>query len=812
MKNGPIDAGRENGSCLRRQDCPPNLPEEPVLKKTSLTVFNITGKLHWFTKKGFSMNKIVREAKKNLSAVGRAGLVGVLMTGAWVSGGTTVLASERSAVLEEVVVTARKRDESIQDVPVSVTSIGKELKESTVRRLEDIQNFAPNIAIRRSPGIASGANISIRGVSTLDSDKSLDPAIGVMMDGMFLGTSSGVLLQNFDIKRIEVLRGPQGTLFGKNTTGGIINVIRGDVTMQTGADISVTMDGNGREDVKAVVNLPIVADELGIKLFAAQVKSDGFVYNTTLQEDVGGDDIQTYGFTTLWEPSDVFNLKLHYERFNDASDQGSYVNVNQPGELTCSLSGLPWNGQVGCEADSSDGPDQNSADGRNDSDNAYETFIVTANLDLDDWLVTYIATSRDMDEDNMQHFDGAPMKFLTMRFYNDWHQKSQEFRITSQFSDNVDIIAGLYLWDVDYVQRWDVGDLHYQLSRIGAYPGPLTPTSLNSNGQEQVTESLAVFYSMDWHLNEQWTVTAGVRWTEEEKVFLGGNGGVPYDPAAGDPIPALLDPVSYQNKWNSVTPKVGVRYALNDDLMIFASYSEGFKSGGFFGRQANFNLDASYDPEFVENFEIGMKSTWMDGKVIFNPAVFWSKYKDKQESILIPVSLSNVATVVRNASSVDIFGAELELQYQINEAWYVRATYGYINAEYNAYLADITGDQIVTDNSGLSPRNTPEGTMGLTTTYTVPVGTGDVKAMLSYRWRDSVETIATNDPLGTLPSISDISASVSYAWSDERYRITAFGRNITDEREKQVARISPLTTRGYWNEGATYGVELSASF
>jgi iron complex outermembrane recepter protein len=152
------------------------------------------------------------------------------------------------------------------------------------------------------------------------------------------------------------------------------------------------------------------------------------------------------------------------------------------------------------------------------------------------------------------------------------------------------------------------------------------------------------------------------------------------------------------------------------------------------------------------------------------------------------------------------------LQYQINEAWYVRATYGYINAEYNAYLADITGDQIVTDNSGLSPRNTPEGTMGLTTTYTVPVGTGDVKAMLSYRWRDSVETIATNDPLGTLPSISDISASVSYAWSDERYRITAFGRNITDEREKQVARISPLTTRGYWNEGATYGVELSASF
>ena len=713
-------------------------------------------------------------------------------------------------VLEEIVVTARKRSESIQDVPLSVTAIESELREATVRRLEDIQDFAPNIYIRRTPGIASGAAISIRGVSSSESDKSFDPAIGVMMDGMFLGTSSGVLLQNFDIKRIEVLRGPQGTLFGKNTTGGLINVIRGDVTMELGADLNLTLDNNGREDIKAVVNLPLIEDQLGIKLFAASIQSDGFVRNTTIDDDVGGDDIQDYGFTLLWEPSDVFDLKLHYEKFLDKSEQGAYVNANQPGELACTLEIIGLGG-IGCETSSNDGPDRNSANGRNESDNEYDTFILTANLDLESFLLTYVGTSRDMDENNMQHFDGAPVDLLRMRFFNDWHQKSHEIRATSQFSDKIEFVAGLYFWEVDYVQRWDVGDLHYQLSRLGVLPFRLTPTSLDSNGQEQVTESIAAFLSGDWHLNHKWTLTAGLRWTEEKKDFLGGNRGIPYDPAVGDPIPPLFDPQPYKGKWDEITPKVGIRYQVNDDIMVYGSYSEGFKSGGFFGRQANFNIDPSYDPEFVENYEIGLKSTLLEGRLILNSSVFVSKYKDKQESILIPVNLANVATVVRNAAVLDMNGAELEVIYQISPAWLVRGTYGYIDAVFDSYLADITGDQVVTDNSGLTTRNTPKHTFGLTTTYTVPLGAGDVEGMLSYRYRDEVEMIADNDPLGHLGSITNLSASVSYSWADDRYTVSAFGRNITDERERMIGRIGGLTTRGWWNEGATYGVEFSAS-
>ena len=532
----------------------------------------------------------------------------------------SVSAQEESSslVIEEIIVTARKRDESIQDVPEAVTAIAAQLRESSVRRIDDIQNFAPNLIIGRSPGIGSGAGITIRGISTLDVDKSLEPPVGVVMDGMFLGTASGVLLENFDIERIEVLRGPQGTLFGKNTTGGVLNIIRTPVTMEYGADISMTIGDFGRQDFKAVINVPIIEDKMGLKIFGASIQSDCHVYNSTLKRDVGGDDKVNLGFAAQWEPNENLSIKLHHEIMNDQSEQGAYVNRNTVGMLACTITQIGFDPYNGCEKDANDGPDLTESDGSNFSDNEYKTTILTVNYDTENFLYTFISTDRDMDEQNMQDFDGSPARLLRMNYYNDWHQKSNEFRITSQFSDKFEFVAGIYDWEVDYTQRWDVGDLHYRLSQLGLpYPG-YTPTTLNSNGQSQVTESIAIFFSGDWHINDKLTFTAGFRWTEEEKDFIGGDRGMPWDPQSPDgdiipnTIPPLFNPRPYQGKWDETTPKIGVRYQPNDDLMFYASYSEGFKSGGFFGRQANFNIDPSYEPEYLKNIELGWKSTLMD--------------------------------------------------------------------------------------------------------------------------------------------------------------------------------------------------------
>ena len=730
----------------------------------------------------------------------------------------SVSAQEESSslVIEEIIVTARKRDESIQDVPEAVTAIAAQLRESSVRRIDDIQNFAPNLIIGRSPGIGSGAGITIRGISTLDVDKSLEPPVGVVMDGMFLGTASGVLLENFDIERIEVLRGPQGTLFGKNTTGGVLNIIRTPVTMEYGADISMTIGDFGRQDFKAVINVPIIEDKMGLKIFGASIQSDGHVYNSTLKRDVGGDDKVNLGFAAQWEPNENLSIKLHHEIMNDQSEQGAYVNRNTVGMLACTITQIGFDPYNGCEKDANDGPDLTESDGSNFSDNEYKTTILTVNYDTENFLYTFISTDRDMDEQNMQDFDGSPARLLRMNYYNDWHQKSNEFRITSQFSDKFEFVAGIYDWEVDYTQRWDVGDLHYRLSQLGLpYPG-YTPTTLNSNGQSQVTESIAIFFSGDWHINDKLTLTAGFRWTEEEKDFIGGDRGMPWDPQSPDgdiipnTIPPLFNPRPYQGKWDETTPKIGVRYQPNDDLMFYVSYSEGFKSGGFFGRQANFNIDPSYEPEYLKNIELGWKSTLMDGRMIFNGSIFEAKYEDKQESILIPVDLSNVATVVRNASSLDMTGLELELVYQISESWDIMVNAGFMDTEYADYFADLTGDQIVTDNSGLTPRNTPDSTYGATTSYVTPLGNGELKTRLSYRFRDSVESDASNNSLGTLDTLEDLSATISF--SMDEYTISIYGRNLTDEREQRWSTIDPLTARGWWNEGTSYGIEFSASF
>jgi len=730
-----------------------------------------------------------------------------------------------SLAIEEIIVTARKKEESIQDVPMAVTAITEQLRESSVRRIEDIQAFAPNLFINRTPGIGSGAAITIRGVASLESDKSYEPSIGVVMDGMFLGTSSGVLLDNFDIERIEVLRGPQGTLFGKNTTGGILNIIRTPVSLnEMGADLSVTVGDFGRQDIKAVVQLPIIEDKLGVKLFAASIQHDGHVYNTFSNKPAGGDDKMNFGFTALWEPNENFSLKVHHEIMEDTSEQGVYVNRNAVGELACTITQIGFDPFNGCEKDANDGPDTTESDGSNFSDNEYESTIITANYDTENFLYTYIYSLRDMDEQNMQDFDGAPARLLRMNFFNDWEQTSHEFRVTSQFSEKVQFIAGIYDWEADFEQRWDVYDLFYQLSRLGVPPWPSGRIGVagyddvvaweddvaGNNGQSQVTTSIAAFFSMDWYLTDQLTLTAGLRWTEEEKDFIGGASAPGYYPLRGEAWPGIFNPTNFKAKWDETTPKLGLRYQPNDDLMYYGSYSEGFKSGGFFARQANYDIFPGYDPEFVKNYEFGWKSTLMDGRMIFNGAVFKSEYDDKQESILIPVNLANVATVVRNAASMEMTGLELELMYQVSEAWDLMVTYGYLEAEYKDYLADINGDQNITDNSGLIPRNTPENTFGITTSYTTQIGDGELKGRISYRFRDELETDPGNNPLGSVDSIENINATIGY--TIDNYSVTIWGRNLTDEREQRWRTVNGLTSRGYWNEPATLGITFAASY
>jgi iron complex outermembrane receptor protein len=646
------------------------------------------------------------------------------------------------------------------------------------------------------------------------------------MDGLYLGTSSGALLNNFDTQRVEVLRGPQGTLFGKNTTGGVVNIIRGDVTMEWGGDFSVALgDDDGREDIKGVLNVPLVEDKLGVKLFANQIKSDGWIENITTNEDAFGDDKKTYGFATLWRPTENFDVKFHYERHEDETDTGANTNASIPGvgqDLDCNLQGFVF--PASCDGSDGGDEDHTAANDRNHNDSEYDTWILTMNWDLGPFLLTSITGNRDMDEQYRFEFDGGPQEFLYFDYLNEWEQFSQELRLAYS-GDGLEVVGGLYYWDVEYKQRWDVYQLVYSLDQAGGIvlgcPGcaGIPPNFANRNGQDQESTSYAAFAQADWDMNEQWTLTAGIRYTYEEKDFTGGDG-ADYLAGPGVTPPSEYPERDFDDDWSEVTGKLGFRYQMNDDIMIFGSWAEGFKSGGFFGRQRNFDLDPQYEPEYVTNWELGMKSTWMDGRMIFNPTIFFNDYEDKQEDVLIPINLQNVSTAIRNAGTLEIFGVELEWMFQITENWDIRASYGYLDAEYDEYTADLNGDGIETDNTDLQPRNTPENTVGINTTYNWQIGPGSLVAFASYRWRDEIEVInfrdptpgaSGNDPLGSLDSIENLDLTLSYNW-ENGVRISVYGRNVTDERERIVSRIPDLTSWATWNQGSNYGVEFAYSF
>jgi iron complex outermembrane receptor protein len=700
-------------------------------------------------------------------------------------------------MLEEVIVTARKRTESMQEVPVAVTSLGAAvLQNASIRNLRDIEGYSPNLTIDSGTAGPGAANISIRGISYQEVDKSLDPSIGVILDGIYLGTNVGQVLSNFDIERIEVLRGPQGTLFGKNTIGGVINVIRSRPTGEFGGELRAGTGSDSLRDFKGVLNFPIIEDKLAGKVYGVYTKDDGWVKNTTLNEYTVRKDDKNYGFKLLANPTEEFELEFSYDRLENDSDMPGATNENGPETLSCQIFGA-------CKATDT-GSDDDHVSLNNHQDASVETDAYTLRMqwDIEPGTITSITGYRDNKEFRRSEFDGSYVPFITLNFDQDYDQTSQELQFTSTFSDTVEFVAGLYYWDSEYTQN---SETHGLITSVifGQPPGA---TGLLMQHQE--TESYAAYFSGDWHINESLTATLGLRYTYEKKDFNAISTTYVLDGVVVQPG----ESGEADEDWDEVTPKFGLRYLYSDDMMFFASYAKGFKSGGFFGRNTEVaGFTRPYDPEYVDTFELGLKSDWMDGRVRFNATAFYTEFDDKQEEIIVPLDDGTVGTIVLNASTVDMPGLELELTAAVTENLLLRASYGYLDAEYGDYKADINNDGTVTDNSDLILRRAPENTFGASATYNRNIGPGEVLADVTYSWRDEIETITNNDPIGHVDAFGLWSASIDYIY--ENWQLSLWGRNLADERHlSSVTRIGPLSTFGIWNRPRNWGVELRYTF
>lgn len=761
-------------------------------------------------------------------------------------------AEEQSLAIEEVVVTARKQEESSQDVPIAMTAISAQLQNSTIRNLTDLNGFAPNVTIGEDGSRGGGgAVINIRGISpTRSDDNSFDAPIGVMIDGVYLGTLAGTVIENFDLERIEVLRGPQGTLFGKNTVGGVINVIRSRPTGELGARLKATIGEDGQQEFRAVVNTPVIEDVLAAKFFFTSQEDDGFMKNVTLGGDAAVKDYQNYGAAFLWTPNDKFEATLTVEKFDDNSNLTAFnTNYNvsagvlaaptdpnatdySGGFLNCVLAPQTCRNSLAT-------PKSSENDTENKAELVTDAVTLTMRYELNDNLTIVSTTGyRDLEEYRIYDFDASSAPFITIERFNEYDQLSQELRIDGSW-DTVTLTAGLYYFNNEFTQDWYTGGTFWgtlfgglvgtpagwDTCQAGAY----APTScdlgvedgLNVTGrlhqilfETQETTSVAVFAQGDWQFAEDWTLTAGIRWTEEEKEFQAGQAYL-----TSSDRERLRNFPAYANlkeTWDEISPKLGLTYQLNDDAIIYGSYSEGFHSGGFFGVNQNirdFERDI-YEPEIAESLEFGYKAMLMDRRLRLNITAFRNEFSDKQESsVQVDPDTKTVATVFDNVADATYQGLELETEFVVSQNLKVFFNYGYLDAEYDSFQTDINasdGVALIEDASFLTPRNAPEFTMGVGGTLSFPIGAGELEIYAKYSKIDDIETNLLNVTNTQVDARKDITASVGYY--AEKYSIVVFGRNLTDEQTETFIPIATLFAAGSQSRGRQIGAELSYTF
>ena len=780
----------------------------------------------------------------------------------------TAYAEEASLVIEEIIVTARKREESAQDVPIAMTALTTEITDASVRDITDMNAYLPNVVIEDSSARSRSSAINIRGLSYTESDKSFDPAVAVALDGVFIGTSSGQIIESFDLERVEVLRGPQGTLFGKNTVGGVINAIRTRPTGELGGKLQLTAGKWGQQEIRAVLNLPQVGDVLSTKLFYTQIENDGFQKNTFLGSDGPEKDYTNFGAAFLFE-TDSFEALLTVETYDDGSDIGVARNANDPGFYVCDVLGDCRSGNT------------SDTDYRTETNNPaqYDTDAVTLTMkyEINEQLQLVSVTGwRDETEDYFSDLDGSSIAYLGIDNDNLHEQKSTELRLEGVY-ENFDFVLGAYLWENEYEQNWITYGSFWDsvvpglstnapvapglgltdlclLELVGAlrcYQGlGLGSAGLGANftqnlHQNQVVNSEALFFQGNYKINDKWTITAGIRYTREEKDFFAAQSYLV--PLAQATLPVeqwalnaagQLDVFDGSTDWSEVTPKLGVDYRLSEDVMFYASYSEGFHSGGYFGRNQNAQDFANtYEPEFAESWEIGMKAQFFDNRVQVNAAAFYNDFEGKQEStVKLDSSTNTVVTVIDNVGSVDYTGFEVEARWLVTENFNVFATVGLLDAEYTDFCIDLDGattgagqtsDCATVEFAGvdtggnnlfiapqneesLDPKFAPDVTFGFGGTYTIPIGEGHLDIHARYNLVGEQETALDNAPGTDQDSADFIHASITYEY--DRYRLTLFGRNLTDEVREVVLPIAAFTNRSYVEPGRSWGLEFAMEF
>jgi iron complex outermembrane receptor protein len=701
-----------------------------------------------------------------------------------------------SGGLEEITVTARKRVEDVQDVPVAVTGIsGDALESRFVPDVRAVAKYMPNVQLGQVQFSGATLSASIRGLTFADIERSFEPAVATSIDGIFLASNTGALVDMFDVESIEVLRGPQGTLFGRNTIGGIINVKRTRPTGELGAKLSATIGAYGRRDFKGVFNAPIIEDKIAAKIGIFSIKSDSFTRSAfTGKRDNGVDRLGITG-SLLFTPTTNFEALLTYEYLKDKSQYPQLVNLSLPGSLACDAFALCFNAPVSGIAGTQTAQQLQEASNYTThfSDLPFLVPLTANNLTLNMQYsgenfnivsVTGLWKNRDsLDIDNIgQRFSPGTALFHPVRRLKG-KQFSQELRFDSDFEGMFNVVAGLYYFKSSY-----------ELLEQSVYL--LDGTSSSANRVDffqagQTVKSYAAFAETYWKLAESTRITLGGRYTREQKDFHVSKPLVPY--SCPDPTSTFSYCRDPHLTFGRFTPRVSIDQKFGEDVMAYASWSRGFRSGGWNGRPGSRVASIGpYSPEKVDSYELGLRTKFADNRAMFNLTLFQTNYGNKQEDQIRadPDLPGSTITFVENASSVRFRGVEVEAQYKPTDELHFRASGGYLKGKYKSWV-DANGNDI---SATKNLRYAPKWNWSFGGDYTLPVGDNEIIAGANVKYLAKYATESGKDVTG--PAILGFRREIIPAHTTVDFSLTYKGNLGTSTDYKISAFVNDAFNKG----------------
>ncbi len=703
--------------------------------------------------------------------------------------------------IKDIVVSARRRDETLQQTPIAITALAPmQLENKATVNIGDLQGAAPNVLITNQATGAAAANVSIRGLTFADVDKSFDPTVAVVVDGVFIGTSTGQFFDFFDIDQIEVLRGPQGTLFGRNTIGGVINIRRTRPTGHWGGKFEASYGNYDTWATRAVVNVPVVDDVLAAKFFYFHNQSGGYLTDGLTGKHVGSSNNENFGASLLFTPSSTFDALLTYEHQDQRGDL-RISNITRSDEVFCGA--MPANE---CNRNTTSDLYTVFTD---PTDQVYKANGLTleANWELGPVKLTSVTGYRWSREYQAQDVDGSSAHLYEYIRRQPFRQFSQEVRGAGQIAEGFDYVVGGFYYSSRYTlrQSTDVFGAHASTQDI-------TGTS----------KSIAMFGDFNLSLMDKLRLSFGGRWTRDKKSnrnYIEPNQ-FPY--------------VDYTS--SKFTPKVGLDYRPSDDLMVYASWSRGYRSGGFSGRgQTLYSSTTPYGPETVDSYEIGFKSSLLDKRLLFNVAGFYADYSSLQQQTTVPVTGGvGSETIVTNVGSATIKGIEVDLTAKPVKNLTISASAGFLRSRFKDFITQAALSDGTLGNFDYSGNNliyNPRQTFAITADYKVPLDFGNLNLNVGYRniapydQQISIGTISSgangtfivngNDPRVRTDrqGLLDASATLAFDLGGHRAKVTAYGRNLADDRGAATA----FTVAGLWSfatarEPRTYGIQIGFEF